>query len=42
VLQALEEAPRYREALNLLVKINEESPQPSPAPNPSNPVEPKY
>ena len=41
VLQALEEAPRYREALNLLVKINEESPQPSPAPNPSNPVEPK-
>jgi tetratricopeptide (TPR) repeat protein len=41
VLQALEEAPRYREALNLLVKINEESPQPSPAPNPSNTAPPK-
>ena len=38
VLQALEEAPRYREALALLLQINAESPQPSPGPAPSNPA----
>jgi tetratricopeptide (TPR) repeat protein len=31
VLMALEEAPRYREALQLLLKINEEMPPPKPA-----------
>jgi tetratricopeptide (TPR) repeat protein len=41
VLQALEEAPRYREALALLLKINEKSPQPNPAPTPSNTAAPK-
>jgi tetratricopeptide (TPR) repeat protein len=36
VLMALEEAPRYQDALQLLLKINNESPQPKPAPPASN------
>jgi tetratricopeptide (TPR) repeat protein len=41
VLQALEEAPRYRDALNLLMKINSEAPQPTPAPPTSNSAVPR-
>ena len=35
VLQALEESPRYRDALQLLLKINDESPSPSASVAPS-------
>ncbi len=40
VLMALEEAPRYRDALQLLLKIHDESPQPATAPAASKPAVP--
>jgi len=37
VLQALEEAPRYRDAQRLLLEIKDKSPKPGPGPAASNP-----
>ena len=38
VLQALEEAPRYRDAQRLLLEIKDESPKPDTSPATSNPA----
>jgi tetratricopeptide (TPR) repeat protein len=37
VLQALEDAPRYQDALRLLLEIDAQNPQPTPGPATSKP-----